>query len=49
MLDFLMAHKVEVIGAMLALSEVLALIPGMPSGILAGVISILKSLKGPSA
>lgn len=47
MMEFLMAHKVEVLGLLLGLSELLALLPGLKAnGILHGVIGVLKALGG---
>lgn len=48
-MQFLIDHKVELLSAALALSEVLALVPSFKSsGILDFVIKTLKSLSAPS-
>lgn len=46
-LNFVLANKVVLLGAALALSEVMALVPGVPSGIIASIISAIKALQGP--
>lgn len=46
-MSFIVEHKVEILGALLAVSEAMALIPALKSsGILAAIIDILKKLKG---
>lgn len=49
MLEFVVAHKVEILGALLAISEVLGLVPSIKSnGIFDTIVKFLGSLKGPS-
>lgn len=47
LIDFIVANKVVILGAALAVSEALALIPGLQAnGFLDGAIKLLKKLAG---
>lgn len=46
-MEFIVAHKVEILGALLAISEVLALIPSIKSNsIFTLVVNLFKGLLG---